>query len=479
MVYVGAWDGNEYALNAATGAMVWSKPAFLGVENFSGKSYGEPWLSPLGVSAAATVSGNSLYVSAFHNLYLLNAGTGAILQNVSIANTSTSCPNLVVCGYYAWSSPTLFDGNVYVGISSQIDNPLVPGGVDMYNATTLAWKAQWMSYAGADGGSVWSTPTLEVNNNTVWVTTGNGGGVQNGHSAEAIVALNESTLKWQGQWTATGTAPDLDFGAGVTVFTAHHSSHYVVATNKDGYAYALNGSDLTAGLTWSDRTTTYPGNSSCQPPGQAIAPGAWDGSEVYLGSAFTTIGGVNVNGSVRSVYPNNGSYRWQAVAPGTVQAGLAAADGLVAATSRLYQYHNGSNGCPSYAGTNDSWLQVFNSTSGQQLLRYFLGYPVVAAPTIADGRVLVAATINDTTYWTDEQNHLGHVYTFGIALAAPSHALPFFAVGLNGTVGVYAWGNATGGMPSYGSLLWTWGGSTTTRVISGCTTTGTYPTPSG
>lgn len=459
VVYVGAWDGNEYALSAATGAMVWSKPTFLGVENFSGEtSYGEPWLSPLGISAATTVVGNNLYVGAFHNLYRLNAQTGAILNNTTIYNVSAGT-NPVAFGLYTWSSPTIYNGNVYIGISSQADHPLVPGGVDMFNATTLHWEAQWFSYDKLFGGSVWSTPTLEVNNGIVWVTTGNGGNAQNAYSAESIVALNATTLKEEGKWTVSGSAPDLDFGAGVTLFTAHNWPHYVVATNKDGYAYALNGSKLSSGLAWSDKTTTFPGASTCQPPGQALSPGAWDGSEVYLGSSYTTVGGVNVNGSVRAVYPNNGSYRWQEAAPGTVQGGLAAADGIVAAASRLYQYHTVS-GCPSYTGTNDSWLQLFNSSSGQQLLRYFFGYPVVSAPTIADGRIFVTATINDTTYWNTVRNHLGHVYAFGLPLGAPTQVRPL--VTYSSTFGeeiggVLAYGNATGGMPSYGDMGWTWG----------------------
>ena len=459
-VYVGSWDGYEYALNAMNGSQRWS--TFLGVENFSGHTYGATWLSPLGVSSSAAVVGTVVYVGAFHNYYALNSSTGAIIWNQTITNDS----NPVVDGYYSWSSPTVYRGNVYVGVSSQIDNPLVVGGVNMYDATTGAWKAHWYSYGGTLGGSIWSTPTIDATNNTLWVTTGNGGGQQNSYSAESVVALNASTLAFQGQWTVTAqsgqTLPnDVDFGAGVTLFTAHYSAHYVVATNKDGYAYALNGTKLSSKLAWYDQTTTFPGASTCQPPGQAISPGVWDGSSLYLGSSYTTVGGVHVNGSVRAVYPGNGTYRWQATAPGTVLGGLAAADGLVAASSRWF-YTTPSGTCYNYHGTNDSWLQVFNSTNGHQLYRFFIGYPVVGAPTIADGRIFVGATLNSTTNWNTIQNHFGHVYAFGLTLAAPTHISIFFAIALNGTVGMNGWGNASGGMPAYGSLLWAWGDSTST-----------------
>ncbi|HEV2450122.1 MAG TPA: PQQ-binding-like beta-propeller repeat protein [Thermoplasmata archaeon] len=472
-VYVGSWDGYEYALSAANGSVRWK--TFLGVENFSGQSYGEPWLTPLGVSAAAAVVGPTLYVGAFHNYYALNASTGSILWNQSVVNDTSAVSD----GYYAWSSPLVYDGNVYAGVSSQIDNPLVPGGVDEYNASTGSWEGQWFSYGGYAGGSVWASPTLDPAKNTVWVTTGNGGGQQNAYAAEAMVGLNASTLVQLGEWNVVPQSGqslpnDVDFGAGATEFTAHHWGQYVVATNKDGYAYAFNGTRLSSGPVWSDQTTSYPAPTSCQPPGQAISPGVWDGASLYLGSSFTTVRGAHVNGSVRAVYPGNGTYRWQAVTPGTVQAGLAAANGLVVAASHLYTYGPDGQGCDHYYGTNQSWLQVFNSSDGASLFRYALAYPIIAAPTIADGRIFVGATVNDTSSWDTVPDHAGHVFAFGVPLEAPAHVLPFYEPEFNGTVGIDAWGNATGGMPSYEGY-WSWGDGSGTTGPNGTHLYGSSP----
>ena len=49
-------------------------------------------------------------------------------------------------------------GKVYIGISSQCDNPLVRGGVKELNQSTGAPVATYFTVpSGSTGGSVWST----------------------------------------------------------------------------------------------------------------------------------------------------------------------------------------------------------------------------------------------------------------------------------------------------------------------------------
>ncbi|MGZ3682058.1 MAG: outer membrane protein assembly factor BamB family protein, partial [Ktedonobacterales bacterium] len=66
-VYVGSWDGYEYALDATTGALKWK--TYLGVTN-------APACNPpaAGISSAATVQGGVVYVGGGDsNWYALNA----------------------------------------------------------------------------------------------------------------------------------------------------------------------------------------------------------------------------------------------------------------------------------------------------------------------------------------------------------------------------------------------------------------------
>src|ERR1035441_277799 len=124
VVYVGSADHNVYALNARTGALLWKYTT--GYQVFS---------SP-------AVANGVVYVgSEDNNLYALNANTGAFLWKYPTGN-------------WVYSSPTVANGVVYVGSSD----------FNLYalNASTgaLLWKY-------TTGGAVESSPV--VANGVVYV----------------------------------------------------------------------------------------------------------------------------------------------------------------------------------------------------------------------------------------------------------------------------------------------------------------------
>jgi outer membrane protein assembly factor BamB len=86
VVYVGSDDSNLYALNAKTGAKLWSYPT----------------LGPLGYSSPAVANGVVYAGSYDHNLYALDAKTGAKLWSYTT-------------GGFVESSPAVVNGVVYVG----------------------------------------------------------------------------------------------------------------------------------------------------------------------------------------------------------------------------------------------------------------------------------------------------------------------------------------------------------------------------
>jgi hypothetical protein len=84
-VYVGSRDGKVYALNAATGAFIWS------------------YTTGGFVESSPAVSGGIVYVgSNDHNVYALNAATGAFVWSYTT-------------GDIVYSSPAVSGGIVYVG----------------------------------------------------------------------------------------------------------------------------------------------------------------------------------------------------------------------------------------------------------------------------------------------------------------------------------------------------------------------------
>ncbi len=153
--------------------------------------------------------------------------------------------------------------------------------------------------------------------------------------------------------------------------------------------------------------------------------------------------GISVNasnlvpGSVRAVVPATGATIWQHESPGGVEAGLAYANGIVVDGA---DWQNGSG----------ATLEVLRASTGAVLWEYNFtgGYQVFGAPSISDGRIFVGTAV---LYGVDP----GYVYEFGIPLAATSSSIRVHTSSSSGP-SVRAFGNATGGMPTY-NVTWNWG----------------------
>ncbi len=128
-VFIGSKTGVFYALNETTGVVVWSK--FLGfVPKLTCNARG---ITATAAVAVDPTSGKpTVYVAGGDGyLYALDAASGAqVWRNV----IGVHSPNLN--DYYDWSSPTIANGSVYIGVSSQCDNPFVRGAVKRYSLST-------------------------------------------------------------------------------------------------------------------------------------------------------------------------------------------------------------------------------------------------------------------------------------------------------------------------------------------------------
>ncbi len=275
-VYIGAESGRFYALNEATGTVVWSRQ--LDTEP-------KGTCPARGITATAAVvpdpvTGTStVYVSGARYLYALDGATGALVWQTEIGPASTSDPD----AYYNWSSPTVVGGHIYVGLSSGCDDPLIRGGLVEVDQHTGGVLHTWHTVPGGSvGGSIWSSAAATSSGSDVWVSTGNEcdptinscpSGNQIGHSL-SIVHLS-SSLAFLGAWQAQGTAGhghDWDFGSSPTLFGAGSPPPDVGACNKNGRYYALAASALGGAPLWAD-TIGAPAHSddSC------LASSVWDG----------------------------------------------------------------------------------------------------------------------------------------------------------------------------------------------------------
>jgi len=239
VVYVGSWDGYEYALNATTGALEWR--TYLGITS-------APNCNPTsaGVTSVAAVQNGVVYVGGGDAYwYALDASTGAVLWKVYTGDNSASG------GHYNWASPLLSNGYAYIGIASFGDCPLVQGQLLRVSLSTHQVVNTYNFVpSGQAGAGIWTSPTIDAASNTVYVTTGTQAGSQ--PLAQAVVALDAATLALKGSWQipAAQAISDSDWGTTPIVFDDATGTHLVAAANKNGYLYAYDRTDVTAGPLW-------------------------------------------------------------------------------------------------------------------------------------------------------------------------------------------------------------------------------------
>jgi len=380
-VYIGARSGGFYALSEATGAVVWHRQLDVEPKDTCGAR---------GITATAAVlpdpvtGTRTVYVSGARYLYALDAATGAVVWKTEIGPPSLASPN----AYYNWSSPTVAGGHIYTGLASACDNPLIRGGLVELDQHTGQVLHTWYTVPkGSVGGSIWSSAAATSDGSDVWVSTGNEcdpsintcpSGNQIGHSL-SIVHLSSSLTLLQA-WQAPGTAGhghDWDFGSSPTPFGTGIAPADIGACNKNGNYYALAASPLGSTPLWTDAIgAPAQGDTSC------LASSVWNGQAdtLYIGGEPTTINGTSYGGSVRQANPATGGYIWQTGLPCAVM-GTPSLDsaGVLAA---------GTYNCTS---PNTPGAYLINAATGATLTTLPTGPSrVFGQPVFAQGTLFVA-----------------------------------------------------------------------------------------
>jgi outer membrane protein assembly factor BamB len=166
-VYIGSNTGNFYALSDATGAVLWQQMLGFTTATTCGSGHGVTSTATL---AADPVTGAlTVYVGGGDGyLYALDAATGNIVFRVFVTDVGTTQNT-----GFIWASPTIIGGRIYLGWASQCDNPLVRSGIDSFDQHTgTLLKTFWTGSPGTTGAGVWSTAATD--GRSIWITTGNG-----------------------------------------------------------------------------------------------------------------------------------------------------------------------------------------------------------------------------------------------------------------------------------------------------------------
>jgi outer membrane protein assembly factor BamB len=301
VVYIGSNTGMFYALDEATGAVLWQQ--LLGFTTPLSCDRGQGVISTATV-ATDPVSGTlAVYVGGGDGyLYALDAATGAIVFRQFVCDVGTN-RNLG----FVWGSPTIISGRIYLGFSSQCDNPLVRSAIksfDQHTGTLL--RTFWTLPNGSVGAGVWTS--VATDGNSIWATLGNGDA--GGHSF-AIIKLKATNLRFQTEWI-NPVGDDLDWGSSPTLFTArlnNRNTKMVGANGKNGIFHAFDANNLQNGPVWSYQVGTTEDFSI----GADLAAPIWDSTSrrLFVGSNQTTINAQVFRGSIRAFDPANGNVIWE------------------------------------------------------------------------------------------------------------------------------------------------------------------------
>lgn len=249
-------------------------------------------------------------------LWALDAATGALIWKSDVIAHVNGCPGSLH-ERITYSSPLVFSGRAFVGVHDAGDDPVQKGKIVAVDLDTGSLASGFPFTAvgapgdptcgGVCGGGVWNSPATDGRN--VIFTTGNvcDGNYWNTPSCEpepspdyslSMVSIDPMTgaYNWNFRAVPFKLDADPDWSAGVT---SMHTScgHAMASVQKDGWTYAVdpaNGScrwqfPPTAGascvFSTADRHTHGDDNYK--------QPGAWWGDYLFIetgGEALTTSG---------------------------------------------------------------------------------------------------------------------------------------------------------------------------------------------
>jgi len=379
-LYVGDWSGKEWAIDAASGAVLGS--ADLGTTSVPVGHCNPP---DLGITSAPMVLGGAIYLAGGDDaFYSLDASTLAVRWRTPLGDNSAGG------GYYGWCSAVVLDGKVYQGISSNCDNPYIAGGIDILDAATGNVTGS-VNLSQTDepshfGAGVWSSPAVDLDAREVFVTTASAYHYDDG-LAYSIVRLSLDGLAIEDHWKITpeefALTPDPDWGSSPTLFEDAGGRRLVGAGQKNGYYYTFRRDDLGGGPVWKTQLA-YSGE--CPQCGDGIlSTAAFDGRRLYVGAGKTP--DYSMLGSVRALDPATGAILWSAPMPFTVIAPVSYANGVVFAA--------GGNRCV-----------ALDAESGTVLWQFDAAAALYGGIAISNGRIFFG-------------DLAGNLYAFAVPVPAP------------------------------------------------------------
>ena len=279
LVFVGDEHGKFVALNAQTGALVWSRTL--------GDVATTCNMTPdkiFGITAAAAIDRptNRIYVaSGSGKLYALDLGTGARVTGWPVTLTTNPSHE------HVWGGLTVQGVDVYAEIGGMCDIAPYRGRIiEVATTATPAIAATFyvVSKTKPYGGAIWGWggASLDPVAGAMFIATGNALATPNNVGyAEAIVRLTTSLGLVSFNKPTLNAGKDLDFGSTPVLFQATGCPTQLAAENKDGELFIYDRDTIASGPV--QRIQAAPASG-----GRFIGLPAWSDATHELYVALTT-----------------------------------------------------------------------------------------------------------------------------------------------------------------------------------------------
>jgi polyvinyl alcohol dehydrogenase (cytochrome) len=409
VVFFGSWDHNFYAVNAATGVLIWK----VSLATPQGDNETFP-----GIQSSALVAGGRVYFGdscGYLHGYAAN-GSGAQSPAMTVRNRGCGSTGAELPGFPVdlagalpngsdaphadlFSSPVPFTPTIgankgrpllYIGEASHVDNPCIHGAAFAIDARSgkIVWRFD-VTPSSSIGGGVWSSPAVDAKNNLIYIDTGDCVNNASAGFSESIIALDAScsgvsvdgsckTLPpetfppskatpgnpvWFFEAHPNGDIADLDFGSSPNLITRDGAPILVGAASKDGTYYAVNAGRAGGQLAW--KTIVSAGG----------VLGGFNGS---TGFANQKIYGVTVDGPEFQVALDamTGTLSWAAADAVSSFSATSIANGVV------------------YAGDNTGLFKARDASTGLLLFKASVNGGVAGSPVPAEGKLFVPVGAN-------------------------------------------------------------------------------------
>jgi outer membrane protein assembly factor BamB len=315
--------------------------------------------------------------------YALDSSTGSVLWRVNTGDNSARG------GHYNWSSPLIADGYAYIGVASFGDCPLVQGQLLQVSLSThQIVNTLDLVPNGSAGGGIWTSPAYDPALNEIFAVTGTETSDSETY-AQAVVGISASSLTIADYWhlPESQAVADSDWTTSTGLYTGTNGTPMLVTTNKNGYTYAFNRTNLAAGPAWSDQIAI--GNDCAICGYSTVSSAAIGQGMVFQAGGVTSVAGVGYRGSVQAFNETTGTVVWQHPEAGPVIGAITYVNGMVIAGA-------------------GSGVEVLDASTGRRLYSYDTGDGswIYAAPSVAAGTIITG-------------NIAGVIYAFSLPATLP------------------------------------------------------------